>query len=311
MTARASWQGVQSVLVTPFRADGAVDLDRFEALVDANIAHGASAVIACGSTGEFYAMTVAERTALYRAAVLTAAGRVPVIAGVADLRTDVVLDLCRAAEASGCDGLMALPPIYAMPGEAEIEHHFALIGAASGLPLMLYNSPRRVGVSMSPELVARLAAKIPAVCAIKDSSADILHLMELMRAIRGRLSVLVGYETLIRPALACGAQGVVAMAHQMAGGLVRAYFDACARVDRAEADRLEPGIFAIYRCFRLGSYYAGIKAAMNVLGLSVGEPRPPLLPYDRQQYAAVEAILQDASVRALIASASGRPRATR
>lgn len=306
MTARPSWHGVQSVLVTPFCADGAVDLLRFEALVEANIADGASAVIACGSTGEFYAMTVAERTALYRAAVRTAAGRVPVIAGVADLQTDLVLELCRAAEASGCDGLMALPPIYAMPGEAEIEHHYGLIAAASGLPLMLYNSPRRIGVGMSHGLVARLAERLPTVCAIKDSSGDILHLMELVRATRGRLSVLVGYETLIRPALAVGATGVVGMAQQMAGRLVRAYFDACARGDVAEADRLEPGIFAIYRCFRLGSYYAGIKATMTALGIPVGGPRPPLLPYDRQACAAVEAILQEAEVRALIASVADR-----
>lgn len=296
-----NWQGIHSVLVTPFDASGAIDFARFEMLVDKNIANGADGVIVCGSTGEFYTMTVEERVALFAATVKAAAGRVPVLAGVSDLRTDVVLDLCRKAEAAKCDGILALPPIYAVPDEREVDHFYRRVAGASGLPVMLYNSPRRIGVNVGPDQVARLA-ELPTVAAIKDSSGDIVQVTELCRRVGGKIGVFVGYETMIRSALPVGVVGVVAMAHQLSGRLVRAYFDACAEGDKATADRLEPALFAIYRGFRCGSYYAGIKTVMEALGEPVGAPREPLLPFTDAQKAKVEAILAEAEVAAVVAS---------
>jgi 4-hydroxy-tetrahydrodipicolinate synthase len=92
------------------------------------------------------------------------------------------------------------------------------------------------------------------------------------------------------------------MAHQLSGRLVRTYFDACRNGDTATADRLEPALFAIYRCFRAGSYYAGIKATMNALGIPVGGPREPLLPFSEAQTAKVQAILAEARVAEAIRS---------
>ena len=112
----------------------------------------------------------------------------------------------------------------------------------------------------------------------------------------------VGYETMIRSALPVGAVGVVAMAHQLSGRLVRKYFDACAANDRKTADRLEPALFAIYRCFKVGSYYAGIKATMNALGQPVGKPREPLLPFSEVQTRKLASILEEASVADIIRS---------
>ncbi|MDQ0511762.1 dihydrodipicolinate synthase family protein [Ancylobacter amanitiformis] len=296
---KTSWQGIHSVLVTPFLPEGAIDFPRFEALADANIASGADGLIVCGSTGEFYAMSVAERVKLFEATVKVAAGRVPVLAGVSDLQTDVVLQLIKAAEATGCDGILALPPVYAKPDLREAEHFYRRLCAATGLPVMLYNSPARIGVNITPDLVARLA-EVPNVVAIKDSSADIQQVAELCQKVKGELAVFVGYETMIRSSLPLGVVGVVAMAHQLSGRLVRRYFDACASGDGATADALEPALFAIYRCFKTGSFYAGIKATMNSLGQPVGLPREPLLPFTDAQMASVAKILTEADVAAAI-----------
>src|SRR5260370_30185907 len=108
-----NWQGVYSVMVTPFAASGTIGFVRFQDLIEQNIRNGADGVIVCGSTGEFYAMTVEERDLLFRATVEAVAGRVPVIAGVSHLRTDVVLDLCRRAEGAARSGLPPLPPVSA------------------------------------------------------------------------------------------------------------------------------------------------------------------------------------------------------
>jgi 4-hydroxy-tetrahydrodipicolinate synthase len=296
-----NWRGIHSVLVTPFTTSGAIDFARFEELVGRNIANGADGVVVCGSTGEFYTMSVEERAELFRASVKAAGGRAAVIAGVSDLLTDVTLDLCRRAEAAGCSGILALPPIYAVPDEREVDHFYRQVAGASGLPLMLYNSPRRIGLNLGVDQVARLA-ELPTVAAIKDSSGDIVQVTELCRRVGGKLNVFVGYETMIRAALPVGVVGVVAMAHQLSGRLVRAYFDACKAGDGATADRLEPALFAIYRCFRAGSYYAGIKTTMNALGQPVGDPREPLLPFTVAQQAKVSQILAEADVAAIIRS---------
>jgi 4-hydroxy-tetrahydrodipicolinate synthase len=298
---KTDWKGIHSVLVTPFLPEGGIDFPRFAELVEANIANGADGVIVCGSTGEFYAMTVEERIELFKATVKAAAGRVPVLAGVSDLHTAIVLRLIKAARETGCDGILALPPIYAKPDLRETERFYRVVAEASELPVMLYNSPARIGVNLTPDFVAKLA-DLPNVVAIKDSSADIQQVTELCAKVKDKLAVFVGYETMIRSALPVGCVGVVAMAHQLSGKLVRRYFDACRDGNSAAADMLEPALFAIYRCFKTGSFYAGIKAAMNALDQPVGIPREPLLPFSDAQQATVRSILADAHVRETIAS---------
>lgn len=298
---KTDWMGIHSVLVSPFLPDGTIDYARFAELAEANIANGADGLIVCGSTGEFYTMTVEERVGLFKATVDAAKGRVPVIAGVSDLQNDVVFELVAAAGEAGCDGILALPPIYAKPDLRETEHFYRRVAEASALPVMLYNSPARIGVNLTPDLVDRLA-DLPNVVAIKDSSADIQQVTELCAKVKDRLAVFVGYETMIRAALPVGCVGVVAMAHQLSGRLVRAYYDACQAGDTARIDALEPALFAIYRCFKAGSFYAGIKAVMNELGQPVGAPREPLLPFSDAQQQSVRSILNDAKVREAIGS---------
>lgn len=296
----AGWSGIHSVVVTPFREDGGLDLDRFAALLERNLLAGADGLVVAGSTGEFYALDLAERRALLERAVRVAAGRVPVLAGVSDLRLADVLALCRAAADAGCAGGMLLPPIYAAPNAEEILAFYRTVAAATPLPLMLYNSPRRAGVELTPDLVGRLC-ELPTVAAIKDSSGSIVQVAELCHRFKRRLRVFVGYETMLRAGLALGAHGVVAMAHQATGRLVRRYHDACAAGDAATADRLEPALFAVYRCFQQGSYYAAVKQVMASLGHGAGPPRPPLLPLPRDARERIDAILREAGVRELVA----------
>lgn len=289
-----NWSGVFPVLVTPFGADGTINEARYKALIDDAIANGAQGVIAAGSTGEFYALTKAERAGLYRLTVGHVAGRVPVLAGVADLRVEDVLEACQSAVAAGCAGGMILPPIYAMPSPREIVAFFEYISRNTSLPLMLYNSPRRAGIDITPALVEQLAS-LPTVVAIKDSSGIITQVSELVQRVGDRLRVFVGYETMIVPARAVGAHGVVAMAHQIAGPLIRDYWDKALTRDEA-LDALGRDVFAFYRCFQSGAYYAAIKETMSQLGRDAGNPRLPLLPLADEQKAAIAKIIAEAGL---------------
>lgn len=296
MMTRVGWSGIFPVLVTPFSADGKVDERRYKGLIDDALANGASGIVAAGSTGEFYALSRAERAALLKLTVDHVAGRVPVVAGVADLRVEDVLEACRAAVSAGCAGGMILPPIYAMPSPREILAFFEHIAKNCSLPLMLYNSPRRAGVDITPAMVEQLAA-LPTVVAIKDSSGLINQVTELVHRVGGKLRIFVGYETMIVPARAVGAHGVIAMAHQVAGPLIRQYWEKAASGDRETLDTLGRDVFAIYRCFQSASYYAAIKETMSQLGRDAGQPRLPLLPLAPEQKAAIARIIADSGLK--------------
>ncbi|WP_409190212.1 dihydrodipicolinate synthase family protein [Bradyrhizobium sp. RDM4] len=291
--ANTKWGGIFPVLVTPFGADGSINESRYKTLIDDAIANGAQGVVAAGSTGEFYALTKAERARLYKLTVDHVAGRVPVLAGVADLRVEDVLEACQSAVAAGCAGGMILPAIYAMPSPREIVAFFEHISRNTSLPLMLYNSPRRAGVDITPALVQELS--LPTVVAIKDSSGVITQVSELVQRVGDRLRVFVGYETMIVPARAVGAHGVVAMAHQIAGPLIRNYWDKALTSDKTLED-LGRDVFAFYRCFQSGSYYAAIKETMSQLGRDAGGPRLPLLPLADEQKAAIAKIIAEAGL---------------
>ncbi|MCK1738291.1 dihydrodipicolinate synthase family protein [Bradyrhizobium sp. 138] len=289
-----NWGGIFPVLVTPFGADGSINEPRYKALIDEAISNGAQGIVAAGSTGEFYALTTAERARLYKLTVDHVAKRVPVLAGVADLRVEDVLEACQSAVAAGCAGGMILPPIYAMPSPREIVAFFEYISRNTSLPLMLYNSPRRAGVDITPALVEQLSA-LPTVVAIKDSSGLITQVAELVQRVGNRIRVFVGYETMIVPARAVGAHGVVAMAHQIAGPLIRDYWDKALTGDKA-LDALGRDVFAFYRCFQSGAYYAAIKETMSQLGRDAGGPRLPLLPLAAEQKAAIAKIIAESGL---------------
>jgi 4-hydroxy-tetrahydrodipicolinate synthase len=292
--ASVNWSGIFPVLVTPFGPDGRINETRYKELVDDAIANGAQGIVAAGSTGEFYALSIAERAHLYKLTVDHVAGRVPVLAGVADLRVEDVVDACQAAVSAGCAGGMILPPIYAMPSPREIVAFFEHVSRSSSLPLMLYNSPRRAGVDITPVLVEQLS-KLPTVVAIKDSSGVINQVTELVQRVGDKLRIFVGYETMIVPARAVGAHGVIAMAHQIAGPLIRDYWEKALSRDKA-VEQLGRDVFAFYRCFGAGAYYAAIKETMNQLGRDAGGPRLPLLPLADDQKAAITRIIAEAGL---------------
>jgi 4-hydroxy-tetrahydrodipicolinate synthase len=294
MMSGVNWSGIFPVLVTPFGSDGKINEIRYKELIDEAITNGAQGIVSAGSTGEFYALSIAERAYLYKLTVDHVAGRVPVLAGVADLRVEDVVDACQAAVSAGCAGGMILPPIYAMPSPREIVAFFEHVSKNSSLPLMLYNSPRRAGVDITPALVEQLS-KLPTVVAIKDSSGVINQVTELVQRVGQKLRVFVGYETMIVPARAVGAHGVIAMAHQIAGPLIRDYWEKALDGDKAVED-LGRDVFAFYRCFGSGAYYAAIKETMSQLGRDVGGPRLPLLPLAEEQKVAITKIIADAGL---------------
>lgn len=292
---RVRWRGSFAVIVTPFKRSGALDEAGYRKIVEYVIRAGCHGVIAAGSTGEFFLMSDDERGRVFDIAVDQAAGRVPVLGCPAAIRTENVVALTRRAAKAGCKGVMVLPPLYIKLTEREITEFYRRVSGEGGLPIMLYNSPRYVTNPLYAPLVKQLMA-IENVVAIKDSTWDIYTCGELLRQCPG-LTVFVGLEDLVLPAVAIGAHGVVSMLPQVLGRMAVRLYQSAADGDLDEARRLHFKMLRAYDILKVGSAYIGIKEAMNQLGLNGGYTRPPMLEYTREQKAEVRKILKELGLR--------------
>ena len=274
---RIDWKGVFPAMVTPFASDGAIDEAAFRALIDLLIEERSHGIIVAGSTGEWFSLDDKERTSLFAIAREQVAGRVPVLAGTSAIATAHTVALTGAAREAGCDGVMVLPPPYALPTTREVIAHFEAV-ARVGLPIMIYNNPNRTQINIDANLADKLA-DIDAVVCIKDSSKDLFQKSETLTRVRDRLVVFTGMEPYGMTMIHRGALGMVSMIANICGADVSAYYeDAAAGRWEAGLARQEmiDGAYGIVSRFGLGNYPT-VKAAMRVLGRPGGDLRQPYL----------------------------------
>jgi 4-hydroxy-tetrahydrodipicolinate synthase len=206
----AQLSGVLSALVTPFTADGGVDESALRRVVDHNIDGGVDGVVACGSTGEFAALTNAERRHVVETVIDQAAGRVPVIAQTGAVSTAEAIELSRHAAGAGASALMVVTPYYEPLTLDEALHYLRRVAGAVDLPIMLYNVPGPTGLNLSPTTVGELAREVENIQYIKDTSADMVQAGRLIHSYGDVIATFVGWDSLLLSALAEGAAGVMA-----------------------------------------------------------------------------------------------------
>ena len=290
MSATPEFEGSYTVMVTPFTEDGAaVDVAALERFVDWQIGEGVPGLIPLGSTGEFLSVSEDERRQVVEGVVARAGGRVPVVVGTADEWTPRAVAFSREAERMGASGVMVVPPYYASPTEDELFEHYRRIAESISLPVMVYNNPNTSNVDLRPAFVARLAG-IDNVSYIKESSGDISRVEEIHRLAPGRMTVFAGYHAY--DSIRLGAKGYVSVCGNIVPRLSADVYDLTARrgdheAGRAVYRRLLPVIDAIAGDL----YVSATKAAMEIVGMPMGPPRPPRLPLPAPQTAALRRIL--------------------
>src|SRR5579864_2224014 len=178
------WRGVFPAITTPFKPDLSIDLDFLRRHVGWLIEQGCQGIVPLGSLGEGCTLSFDEKAAVLAACKEAAAGRVPVVAGVAALSTAGALELARQAAAHGCEGLMVLPPYVYVGDWRETAAHFRAVIGATPLPCMLYNNPIAYRTDVSPGELAALCAVLPNLAAVKESSGDVRRVTAI-RALLG------------------------------------------------------------------------------------------------------------------------------
>ncbi len=291
-------EGIHLPVTTPFDpSTGRVDGDAFLDNLHAWLSHPIAGLVVGGSTGEAPLLDSDELLRLV-ALAREAAGARTVTAGTGAESTRETIRLSRAAAERGADAVLVRPPAYyrdAMTPEA-LRRHYEAVADASPVPVILYHIPRFVPVELVPDLVGALAAH-GNVAGIKDSSGDVRNLGALAAACEGRATVLVGAGTLLYAALELGAAGGVIAVGLLAPAEACALHEAWRRGDGAGAGRLQERIGPVHRAVVAGLGVPGIKAALELLGLHGGPPRPPLLPVSEAGRRRAAAALADAGLR--------------
>jgi 4-hydroxy-tetrahydrodipicolinate synthase len=264
-------------MVTPFRPDGAVDLDLAARLADHLISNGSDGLVVCGTTGESPTLSWDEQHRLFAAVREAVAGRGCLIAGSGSNCTAEAVEATREAAALGADGALVVVPYYNKPPQAGLEAHFrAIAAAAPELPLMLYNIPGRTGTSLAAETTARLL-DCPNVVSFKAASGTTEEVSALRALCGDRLAIYSGDDALTLPMLAVGAVGVVSVASHLVGVEISRMIAAFLAGEAATALALHDRILPLARSLFCTTNPIPVKAALELTGWPVGAPRLPLL----------------------------------
>lgn len=286
------WHGVMPAITTPFRPDLSVDHDFLVRHVQWLADAGCTGIVALGSLGEGATLDPEEKVAILKSCV-AAAGRLPLVAGVAALSTRDAVRLAQAAEKAGCRGLMVLPPYVYSSDWREMKAHLVAVLSATGLSCMLYNNPIAYRTDFLPEQIAELAAEQPSLNAVKESAGDVRRVTALKALLGQRLALFVGVDDLIVDGIAAGATGWIA-------GLVNALpHESVALFQAAQAGRHEEAA-ELYRWFlpllRLDTvpkFVQLIKLVQQEVGQGSETVRPPRLPLAGTEREAALSLIRD------------------
>jgi 4-hydroxy-tetrahydrodipicolinate synthase len=277
--------GIIPPVATPMQANEDLDLPRLRWFLDHLIHSGVHAVFVLGTNSEFYALDEREKQAVIATAVAHVAGRVPVFAGTGAETTREAVRLTQMAEREGARGVSVITPYFVCPTQQEIFDHYRRIAEHTRLPVVLYNNPATCGgVKIDVDTVARLA-EIPNILAVKDSSGDLQNTIEYVRVVPERFAVLMGRDTLIYPALLFGARGAVPATANLAPAWLVEIYEAFRRGDHAAAKAAQLRLNPLRLSLALGTAPGAVKAALTLMGMSIGPSRSPVGPLtpDRQQ----------------------------
>ena len=278
---------ILTAIATPFKRDGAVDLQAFRALASHLVDNGSDGLVVTGTTGESPTLSDEERFALYEAAVEEVGDRATVVAGTGTYSTSHSVHLTARAHELGVHGFLVVTPYYNKPPVRGIVEHFKAMAAVSDRPIVVYNIPSRVVLNLETDAIAQLA-EIPTVRAVKQANPDLDQARGIVDL---DLDLYAGDDDLVLPFLEIGGRGGVCVHTHVVGArvkeMVQRYRDGDLDGARALDRELAPSI----ELLRVAPNPIAIKCALNLLGHDVGGLRLPLVEATEEEREAVRSCL--------------------
>jgi len=283
------WGRLITAMVTPFDDKLQVDYDMASRLSVKLVNEGSSALVICGTTGEAPTLTAEEKENMFR--TVKKSVEVPVIAGVGTNSTATTIENCKRALDCGVDGLLVVVPYYNKPDQESMYQHFSTVAKAVAGDIMIYNVPGRTGINMQPATLARLA-EIENIVAVKEASGNVQQLSEMIRVTPDDFKVYTGDDALTLPSIAVGGYGVVSVASQVVGLMMKKMIELYLMGSIEEAAKLHIELLDIFDKLFCTTNPIPVKAALNMMGINVGDLRLPLVKANPAMQAEVQRSLR-------------------
>lgn len=282
-------------IVTPFNADGSVDYGKLQQLVNWHIAEGTDAIVALGTTGETPTLTADECHKIVETTIATANKRIPIIVGSGSNSTQQMLEKSRTYASMGADGLLVISPYYNKANNEGMYRHFATVADAVDCPQILYNVPGRTGCAIPVSVVEKLS-KHPNVAAIKEASGDLSYATAVSRYLNDGFAMYSGNDDVIIPIMALGGSGVISVwANAMPKTVHRLVADYVAG-NHAAALETQQKYYDFIKALFCEVNPIPVKAAMNLMGNTVGSLRLPLCDISAAGEAKLRAAMEEVGI---------------
>ena len=272
----AIFTGSGVAIVTPFHADGSINYNKLEELIDFHCDNGTDSIVICGTTGESATMTEAEHVECIKKAVEFTRGRIPVVAGTGSNATHTAIELSKEAEAAGADGLLIVTPYYNKCTQAGLAAHYTAIAKEVKTPIIMYSVASRTGVNIAPETVASLVKNVDNIVGVKEASGNISQIAKIMNLTDGKVDLYSGNDDQIVPIMSLGGIGVISV---LANVAPKETHDICAKYlagDVKGSAELQLKALPLVDALFSEVNPIPVKKAMQLMGHEVGPLRMPL-----------------------------------
>ena len=272
----AIFTGSGVAIVTPFHADGSINYDRLEELVDFHCNNGTDSIVICGTTGESATMTEAEHIECIRRTVEFTKGRIPVVAGAGSNATYTAIELSKEAEAAGADGLLLVTPYYNKCTQKGLEAHYTAVAKEVKIPIIMYSVPSRTGVNIAPETAASLVKNVDNIVGIKEASGNIAQIAKMMSLTDGKIDLYSGNDDQIVPLMSLGGIGVISVLANIAPQETHDICEKYLTGDVKGSAQLQLKALPLISELFSEVNPIPVKKAMQLMGMDAGPLRMPL-----------------------------------
>jgi 4-hydroxy-tetrahydrodipicolinate synthase len=296
-------EGIWCPLATPLDHHGdGVNVNGVKELVNYEIENGIDGLLPLGTSGEFALLSEVEKKTLLKQVVDTTNDRVPVVAGVSDPCVENVVQFSKDAKDVGVDAVIATPPYYYSTTTESLYGYYKALSDKVELPLLIYNIPAWTGNYVGPDIVKCLADE-KCVVGMKYTQYNFLNLLEFLTSCGKQIAVFTGSDALAYSNLEFGGCGAIIGVANLAPGIASKIYDEFKSANMDAARETQEKLLPLIKSMTIGEFPAGLKYAMNLIGLNVGPAKTPLPPLNDDEKARVEKLLRDSKLVSLKGSA--------
>lgn len=288
MSLQSTLRGTGVALVTPFDASGAIDFNALEKIIDFVIEGGVQYVVTLGTTGETPTLSKEEKKDIALFTFEKVNNRVPVVIGAGGNNTAEVIREMHYLPSDKAVAILSASPYYNKPSQEGLFQHYKAQAAEAPAPILLYNVPGRTGRNLNGSTTIRLANEVKNIGGIKEASGDMAQCMQILRDKPKDFLVVSGDDALVLPQIACGMEGVISVAANSFPKQFTAMVNACLAGNFAEAKSINDKLIEGYDLLFTENNPAGVKAALNILGLIGNNLRLPVVPLSADLHARME-----------------------